>query len=141
MTSCVYIGEELASYGFGNNHPFGPQRHHAFESSFKNQGLDLKTNILNPVLAERAVIELFHTPEYVTLVEKKSRTGKGCLDYGDTPAFKGVYEAASYVVGTVIDAVDRLLAKEFSRAFVPISGLHHATRAGASGFCNLFTVS
>ena len=88
-----------------------------------------------PVLADRSTIELFHTTDYVQKVIDKSCSGCGHLDYGDTPAFKGVFEAASYVAGSVIDAVDRLLAEEFQQAFIPIAGLHHASRTGAAGFC------
>lgn len=36
-TCCVYLGEQLAAYGFGENHPFGPQRHHVFERAFYDQ--------------------------------------------------------------------------------------------------------
>jgi len=135
MNTCVYLGDELASYGFGEEHPFGPQRHHIFEQAFKQQGLDQKVHVLKPVQAKRETIELFHTAEYVAKVIEKSRLGTGFLDYGDTPAFQGIYEAASYVVGSVVDAVDRILANEFSQAFVPIAGLHHAARNQAAGFC------
>ncbi|MCW9014676.1 MAG: acetoin utilization protein AcuC [Gammaproteobacteria bacterium] len=134
-TACVYLGVELASYGFGDQHPFGPQRHQAFQQAFEDQQLDKLVSVLKPVLADRSVIELFHSRDYVQQVIDKSASGKGFLDYGDTPAFKGVFEAASYVAGTVIDAVDRLLSNEFQHAFIPIAGLHHARRNGAAGFC------
>jgi acetoin utilization protein AcuC len=133
--TCVYLGSELASYAFGDDHPFGPLRHDSFEEAFKAQGLDKKVTVLEPQQAERSLIEMFHTSEYVSRVHEKSRTGRGHLDHGDTPAFKGVYEAASYVAGSVIEAVDRLLANEFKHAFIPIAGLHHASRTCAAGFC------
>ncbi len=132
---CVYLGEALAAYGFGDEHPFGPQRHAVFQQAFLAQHLDTFVDILSPVQAERAIIELFHSHNYVEQVLTQSLTGAGYLDYGDTPAFKGVYEAAATVVGTVIDAVDRLLANDYQQAFVPIAGLHHARRDRAAGFC------
>jgi acetoin utilization protein AcuC len=46
-----------------------------------------------------------------------------------------MYEAASSVVGTVCDAVDRLMNNKYKRAFIPIAGLHHARRHVAAGFC------
>jgi acetoin utilization protein AcuC len=137
MNTCVYLGEELASYGFGENHPFGPQRHHVFEHAFKEQKLDQKVKCLPPVKASRDIIELFHSPEYINTVIEKSKFGTGFLDHGDTPAFIGIYEAASYVAGTTIDAVNRILADEFNQAFIPIAGLHHARRNQAAGFCAL----
>ncbi|HSN56038.1 MAG TPA: hypothetical protein VLT32_15295, partial [Candidatus Sulfomarinibacteraceae bacterium] len=53
----------------------------------------------------------------------------------DTPAFRGVFEAASWVVGTTLDALAKVVAGETRRAFVPIAGLHHARRDTAGGFC------
>lgn len=135
FSTCVYLGANLASYGFGNNHPFGPQRHQAFETALKKQQLDQKVALLDPVTIDREIIELFHEPAYIDRVIEQSETGQGYLDYGDTPAFKGIYEAACYVVGSVIDAINQLLNHHYQHAFVPIAGLHHARREGAAGFC------
>jgi len=132
---CVYLGEALARYGFGNEHPFGPMRHHVFEQAFRKKALDKKVDILPPKIAEQSVIELFHTHEYVEQVKHQSLTGKDYLDQGDTPAFTGMYEAASTVVGSVCDAIDRIVSNEYKRAFIPIAGLHHARRNVAAGFC------
>jgi acetoin utilization protein AcuC len=68
-------------------------------------------------------------------VQAQSRSGNGFLDYGDTPAFPGVYEAAATVVGCTVDAVRQVMAGNCRRAFIPIAGLHHARRDGAAGFC------
>lgn len=135
MAICVYLGEELAAYGFGDDHPFGPERHHVFRRALESQGLLENLIVRKPVLAPRDRIELFHTPEYVERVKTQSKTGEGYLDYGDTPAFKGVYEAARYVAGSVLDAVEQLLNGTCQSAFVPIAGLHHAQRSVAAGFC------
>ncbi|MCW8854259.1 MAG: acetoin utilization protein AcuC [Gammaproteobacteria bacterium] len=134
-TTCVYLGAKLASYGFGNNHPFGPQRHQAFEKAFRAQKLDQKVAILKPVSTEKNIIQLFHHRDYIEKVIRQSETGKGYLDTGDTPAFKGVFESASYVAGSVINAVDHLLNNDYQHAFIPIAGLHHARRNSAAGFC------
>ncbi|MGH8672357.1 MAG: acetoin utilization protein AcuC [Burkholderiales bacterium] len=132
---CVYLGDELARYGFGSGHPFGPQRLAAFREEFERRGLAAKTRLRDPMMADQCDIERFHSAAYVERVKQQSQTGTGYLDYGDTPAFIGVYEAAAYVVGTTLDAVDRIMHNEFRRAFVPIAGLHHARRESAAGFC------
>ncbi|MCI0507882.1 MAG: acetoin utilization protein AcuC [Gammaproteobacteria bacterium] len=131
----VFIGDELARYGFGHGHPFGPDRHDAFVKEFKRRGLDKKVSIRPPVMASEEQILLFHTPDYLNEVKVRSRTGVGYLDYGDTPAFIGIYEAAATVVGTTLAAVDLVMTGGAKRAFVPIAGLHHARRHTASGFC------
>jgi acetoin utilization protein AcuC len=131
----VYLGEALARYGFGSDHPFGPQRHEVFQHAFFVKGLDKQVDILQPVAASQQTIELFHTHDYVERVKQLSKFGTGFLDRGDTPAFIGMYEAASTVAGSVCDAVDRLVQGEYKHAFIPIAGLHHARRNIAAGFC------
>ncbi len=131
----VYIGAALARYGFGHGHPFGPDRQDAFWHAAQQQGLDQQVNVRVPVQATQPQIELFHTHEYVERVKAQSRTGQGFLDYGDTPAFPGMYEAAATVVGSALDAMRHIMAGHCRRAFVPIAGLHHAQRGAAAGFC------
>lgn len=132
---CVYTGQQLAAYNFGPDHPFGPQRHAAFVEEFRRLGLEQRTCRCEPVLASRAAIETFHEPAYVERVARLSQTGAGLLDEGDTPAFVGMYEAARFVAGSVLDGIRRILAGECAQVFVPIAGLHHARRDAAAGFC------
>ena len=132
---CVTIGEQLARYGFGEGHPFGPDRLAAFWTEAQAQGLDRQLIQCLPGSATRELLECFHTPEYVERVISQSATGEGYLDCGDTPAFPGIYEAACTVVGSVLDAVERIMKAECRHAFVPIAGLHHARRDSAAGFC------
>ncbi len=132
---CVFVGEELARYGFGHGHPFGSDRMQAFWDEALRRGLDKRVRICAPALATQQQIELFHGHDYVERVKFQSQTGEGFLDYGDTPAFPGVYQAAAYVVGTSLAALERVLSGECRRAFVPIAGLHHARRDAAAGFC------
>jgi len=131
----VYLGETLAAYGFGGGHPFGPDRMDAFWNEALRQGLDHRVRLRQPVQATDEAILRFHTPAYVARVRHQSETGEGWLDAGDTPAFRGVYEAAATVAGSVLAAADAAMRGEAPRAFVPIAGLHHARRDGAAGFC------
>jgi len=131
----VYYGASLASYGFGNNHPFGPDRLDAFWREFTRRGLDRRCDMAAPATCTDDDLARFHTRDYLERVKRQSLTGEGYLDYGDTPAFPGVYEAASTVVGSVLDALRAIITGECRRAFVPIAGLHHARRDAAAGFC------
>lgn len=131
----VYGGERLARYGFGDGHPFGPDRFNAFWSAFAASGLKAKTRILPPVQAQDSDVLRFHTRTYLDRVREQSASGTGYLDAGDTPAVRGIHESALFVVGSVLDAVARIMKGELTRAMVPIAGLHHARPDGASGFC------
>jgi len=136
MTSTtVFIGEQLAAYGFGAAHPFGVDRHDAFVSEFYRQGLDKAVNMAEPEIATEQQLVSFHTQAYINQVKQQSVTGQGFLDCGDTPAFKGVYDAGCAVVGTTLAAVRQLMQGTTRRAFIPIAGLHHGRRDSAAGFC------
>jgi acetoin utilization protein AcuC len=128
-------GPEIARYGFGGGHPFGPDRHEAFMRELHRCGLDGRVQHGNPRTASREELEFFHTPAYVDLVRERSASGNGYLDAGDTPAWRGLYEAASSVVGGTLNAVDAVMSGAAARAFIPIAGLHHASRGHAAGFC------
>ncbi|MEN8213160.1 MAG: acetoin utilization protein AcuC [Pseudomonadota bacterium] len=131
----VYADKRLAGYNFGEQHPFGPARFDAFYDEFLQRGLERRCAIGEAVAASSSSVELFHTSGYIERVITASRTGAGYLDQGDTPAVKGIYEAALLVTGSVLDAVEKLVNGDYRRAFVPIAGLHHASRDSAAGFC------
>ncbi|MHB1241328.1 MAG: acetoin utilization protein AcuC [Gammaproteobacteria bacterium] len=131
----VYLGAELAGYGFGHGHPFGHDRMEAFQIELERRGLLRRVQVRAPHLASAQALERFHTRDYLEGVRAQSRAGTGFLDHGDTPAFPGVFEAAAFVVGTTLEAVRAILAGECRCAFSPIAGLHHARRDAAAGFC------
>jgi acetoin utilization protein AcuC len=131
----VVLGERIARYGFPAGHPFGPDRHAAFVREFDTRALRRQVEVLEPVQASAEELRLFHTPAYVDFVRERSELGTGALDAGDTPVFRGVYEAAASVVGGSLLATEWIMARTGARAFVPIGGLHHAARDRAAGFC------
>jgi acetoin utilization protein AcuC len=136
-TSSVLLvsGDEIARYGFGEGHPFGLDRHEAFMRELHQSGLDGRVQRARPRDATREELESFHSSDYLDLVRERSVTGYGFLDAGDTPARRGIYEAAASVVGATLVAVDAVMSGRVRRAFIPIAGLHHAARNGAAGFC------
>ena len=131
----VYYGESLGRYGFGDGHPFGPDRIDAFWKETVKRGLEKQVSIATPQQCNDTPLLAFHTEAYVDLVKRQSASGSGYLDQGDTPAFVGVYEAASTVVGSVLAGMNQMLSGEHPKVFVPIAGLHHARRDSAAGFC------
>lgn len=131
----VFKGEALARYGFGADHPFGPDRHDVFHAELAAAELGGAIHYALPRRATVDELALFHTPDYIDFVSRMSEQGTGFLDDGDTPAFPGVFDAASDVVGAALGAVDVIMAGDARRAFVPIAGLHHAARDRAAGFC------
>ncbi|HWH46847.1 MAG TPA: acetoin utilization protein AcuC [Burkholderiales bacterium] len=133
--AALYVGEELASYGFPDGHPLGADRQDAFYREAAAQGLLEKVSARAPRLATREEIERFHTQRYVDKVRGAERDRLDYLDNGDTPVFPGVYRASATVVGSALDGLARIMAGECIRTFQPIGGLHHAGRDHAAGFC------
>lgn len=132
----VYLGDDLAAYNFGPAHPFGPQRLGAFQSRLIDTGLLPRVLVREPVRAEPLQLAYFHTLAHISEIRERSDSGSGYLDHGDTPAFKGMYGAASTVVGSTLDGLRQVWEDGAgARAFIPIAGLHHARRDGAAGFC------
>jgi len=132
----VAYGEELLSYDFGEGHPMRSERVEVFFRRIREAGLlgDPKVKAIRPRAATLEELLLFHRPSYVRRVREQSETGVGLLDDEDTPAFKGVFEAASYVVGTTLECLKESLSGGIY-AFNPMGGLHHARRDRAAGFC------
>ena len=131
----IIAGPELADYHFGEAHPFGPLRHQAFLDGMQQRHLNSQVDWLKPVHCDSETLRLFHSEDYIEKIRQRSAVGFGYLDHGDTPARKGIYDAACTVVGSVLDLADRIVAGEYKRGFVPIAGLHHGYRDHCSGFC------
>ena len=129
--------ERFLDYNLGPQHPLRPIRVKLTYELIRSKGIlkQASVKVVKPRPATREEILLFHETEYVRLVEEYSRKGSGLLDAGDTPAFKGCFEATSLVVGASIIAANEVMSDRLSHAFNPSGGLHHAHPERASGFC------
>lgn len=138
--TAVFFGEALATYGFGTSHPLGNDRIFAFWKKLQSENV-ANIAVEKPEIATEAYALTFHDKEYVEFVKLASKRGGVLLDKGDTPAFKGVFEAALYTVGSTLAGLEFTITgkdrsgNRIDHAFNPIGGLHHAMRDSASGFC------
>ena len=131
----LYAGDVLGKYGFPDGHPLGIDRQGAFLAEARRSGLDRQVRVIAPCSATSQELERFHTPEHVRWVKDCSERGEGYIDYGDTPAIPGIFEAGATLAGTALDAVERVMSGDAEKTFQPIGGLHHARRERAGGFC------
>jgi acetoin utilization protein AcuC len=129
----VAEGKELLLYAFPSPHPFTNERVRAFWRELRSRNMKVKR--FRPEKAGKDLLELFQSKEHIRFVELASRLGYGALDQGDTPAFKGVFEAAQYAVGSTVAAVRKVMKGELDHAFNPVGGFHHARRDASAGFC------
>ena len=84
--TCIYLGQALADYGFKDGHPFGPQRHDAFQTELLRLGLDRKLTIHTPVAASLDRLQLFHTNDYIDKVRDFQRQWVNTVS--DLPGFR-----------------------------------------------------
>jgi acetoin utilization protein AcuC len=129
--------DDFLKYDFGPGHPLTPIRLRLTFELSRAKGLFDSQNVtvVPPRVASEEEVGLFHSEEYVSLVKKLSKSGHGLLDLGDTPAFKGVYEASAMTVGATLDAVDAVMKGQADHGMNISGGLHHAHEDRASGFC------
>ena len=135
MSAGLYVDDGLARYGFPEGHPFGVDRQAAFLTEAQAQGLLTRASLEGGRAATREEIERFHESAYVDKVYTAESIGLDFLDGGDTPAYPGVYDASSYVLGTALTGLDHVMNGKYRRTLQPIGGLHHAGRGHAAGFC------
>ncbi len=134
MKPLIYVGETLFRYGFPPPHPLTPERYRLFWDAVKRiskQGDDI--DIREPPKLGESILRRFHEEEYIALVKSKSRDGVGFLDFGDTPAYKGMFEVALESVYATLDGVSSTL--DGGVAINLAGGWHHAYPSRASGFC------
>jgi len=133
----LIFSRQYAAYSFGPFHPLRPERQILTYELIKELGLidNPDVSVLTPKTATIEELKLFHTQEYINKVKEKSELGYGYLDYGDTPAAKGVFEASALRVGATITASECIAKGEFVHAFNFAGGLHHARSSSAAGFC------
>ncbi len=133
--SAFLYHDDYLGYNFGPVHPLKPQRYKDTFELLQTLGVfDEQVKHYKPYRATEDDLELVHSPEYIGMVKSKCATGTGYLDYGDTPARRGVYEASCAKVGGSILGAD-LVMGEVDHAFNVGGGLHHARRNSAAGFC------
>lgn len=138
MASVIYH-PAYRNYSFGENHPFSPVRVDMTLDLLRALGHDVRP--LAPEPATRGEILGVHADYYVRRVEDLSAGLEvpDCQEYGlgtpDTPAFRGMDEAARWHVGGTLAAARRLCETGEKRVLQLGGGLHHARKNFASGFC------
>jgi len=130
---------KFRSYDFGPGHPFNEASREAsvslFESSVAPDEAVAIDRCREVAPVGTPTLLTFHEASYLEQVRSESaRAHPRPLDSGDTPAFRGCFEASARIVAGTERAV-RLVLERGGVAFAPAGGLHHAHRDRASGFC------
>ena len=135
MTTCIFTAVSSIQHDTGPGHPECPERIPSIINGLKK--------IQTPKLIWKAVesfdekyIKLTHSEKYFEKINQSfPKKGLAFLD-GDTIVSKGSRKAAFDAVASIINAIDKVMNKEFDNAFCVIrSPGHHAEKEQAMGFC------
>lgn len=123
----------------GTSHVERPQRLTAILQRLEATGLRDRLVSIQPMPADRAVLELAHSPQYLDRVARDLAAGRSLLSTdpsGDTHLSAGSREAALMAAGAVVAAVDAVMDGRVRNAFCCVRPPgHHATRNAGMGFC------
>ncbi len=130
--------DALLQYEFKKEHPLTPDRLKLTHMLSEQLGFMDKVQSIEPIVAERADLEMFHAPNFIDAVvecgDSDCINARYGLGIADNPTFPRIYEAAARYVGATLDGMKEIV-KGASNAFCISGGLHHAHRSEASGFC------
>jgi acetoin utilization deacetylase AcuC-like enzyme len=141
MAVLLLTDPRFGDHDTGRGHPERPARLDAVLAGIHAAGVDEALISVEPVPASMADLERVHPASYLSALEQFCVAGGGHID-ADTSASSGSWDAARLAAGAGLEAIRRLDAGEADAAFCAVRPPgHHATPAGAMGFCLLNNVA
>ena len=148
MSTTAFVDRQgLAGYDLGPDHPLAPVNRELAIDLIRAYGMLDRPDVtvLTPGLGDEALIARVHTAAYMAQVRRYSAQPAlahafeagmwGLASGGDTPAFRGMHEAAVAVCGASVTAAMEVWEGRATRVFSAAGGLHHAFANKANGFC------
>lgn len=143
-----FVGRQaLGEYDLGDDHPLSPTTRALAVELIREYGMLAEDRVveIEPRRATDEEITRVHDPAYVAAVKRYDADpleataleamNWGLAAWGDTPAFAGMHSAAADVCGAAVTAALAVWDGTVDRVFAPGTGLHHALRGKAAGFC------
>jgi len=120
----------------GPDHPERPERLAAIASRLASDGLTEACVGVEPATVDMAHVERVHQTDYLRRLEEACRSGAPYIDVPDSAVCPASYDIARLAVGSVLQAVDRVMAGELDNAFCAVRPPgHHAEHHMSMGFC------
>ena len=148
MSTTAFVDRHgLAGYDLGTDHPLAPVNRELAIDLIRAYGMLDRPDVtvLTPGPGHEALIARVHTAAYMAQVRRYSAQPAlahafeagmwGLASGGDTPAFRGMHEAAVAVCGASVTAAMEVWEGRATRVFSAAGGLHHAFANKANGFC------
>jgi acetoin utilization protein AcuC len=145
----LFYSDALASFDYGPNHPFKPERAKLFYELLNRYALIFEPNqaIIAPRKLDEKLLLLFHSPEYIESLKccDRGEFTPDMLSCGigssDNPVLPGILDFALGAAGATYDGAMLLAEGKADVVFNPHGGFHHAKRDSAEGFCYINDVA
>jgi len=123
-------------HDLGPSHPEQPARFTALLNRLEETKLLAQLHRIESRSATDDELALAHTRHYIELVDRETTGHRSQLSTGDTDLCEHSAAAARIAAGSVLQAVDAVLAGELANAFCVVRPPgHHATADRGMGFC------
>ena len=134
-TGLVY-GEVYLQHETGRHHPEKPQRLTAIIETLEAAGLLDKLVRVEPVPAEKSVLELCHTSRYIDEFKSAVDHSDPFLHTPECILSPATFEVALCAVGGVLRGIDKVMEGTVRNCFCAVRPPgHHAESYKAMGFC------
>ena len=135
-TSGFVYHDDCLKHNTGAGHPERAARLESIHHHLLQSGLLGELDVIHPQEIEMELVRDVHSLAHVKRVVAACENAPAVLDAGDTPVSDGSLRAARLAAGGLVEAVGRVLHKQWNRAFVCCRPPgHHAERSVPMGFC------
>jgi acetoin utilization protein AcuC len=141
MENVLIYSDSIANSEYTPTHPFKPVRARFFLELLNRYHRNDYFSVLSPERLDEELLYLFHDEWYIDLLKRADR-GEFTVEMlyaglgtADNPLFRGMFDLMLKIAGGTYAGAKLLLNGKARCVFSPISGLHHAERNRASGFC------
>lgn len=140
-TTGLVLDEVFCRHLSGPGHPERPQRLIAIADELDRRGLTSRCRRITPVPVDSDLVRRSHSEAYLLRLADACRRGEPYIDTPDSGICPESYEIALLAAGSVVEAVDCVMAGEVHNAFCAIRPPgHHAEYDRSMGFCLLSNV-
>ena len=120
----------------GGGHPERPERLAAIARALEDSGIAARCRPVSVSPIDMQLVRRTHEDDYIERLQRACATGQTYIDVMDSRICPESFEVAQLAAGTVVNAVDDVMAGRIQNAFCAIRPPgHHAERDASMGFC------